>query len=127
MTKKIFLGISLIYSLFLFAQNGNVGINTPSPSATLDIVSKDNTYATKALEINNSSTTEMVTVLNNGNVGINNTNPSVKLHVSNTTSPAVRIVDGTQSNGYVLTSDTNGNASWKPNTIGLIAGTLAGS
>ena len=30
----------------------------------------------------------------------------------------LKIVDGTQSNGYVLTSDANGNASWQTNTGG---------
>lgn len=63
----------------MYAQ---VGINETNPSATLDIKSKGNTNATKALEINNSSGTEMVTVLDNGNVGINVPNPTAKLHTS---------------------------------------------
>jgi hypothetical protein len=48
----------------------------------------------------------------NGNVGIGTTAPTTKLHVVNAGSPAVRIVDGTQALGRVLTSDANGNASW---------------
>ncbi len=52
-----------------------VGVGTTSPAATLDIVSKNNTAATKALEINNSSTVEMVTVTNNGQMGINSPVP----------------------------------------------------
>lgn len=49
-----------------------------------------------------------------GNVGIGTNAPTTKLHV-NSSSPAVRIVDGTQGAGKVLTSDANGNASWVTN------------
>lgn len=53
-----------------------VGINTPSPSATLDIVSKGNNSTTKALKINNSGALEMVTVLDNGRIGIGTSTPN---------------------------------------------------
>lgn len=58
------------------AYNNKVGINTNTPSATLDIVSKGSTSATKALEINSSANTEMITVLDNGQVGINQAAPA---------------------------------------------------
>ncbi|MFN3454983.1 MAG: tail fiber domain-containing protein [Pseudobdellovibrio sp.] len=45
----------------------------------------------------------------NGNVGIGISNPSVKLEVSG----AIKIADGTQGIGRVLTSDANGLASWQ--------------
>ena len=48
----------------------------------------------------------------NGNLGINTNSPSTKLHVYATQSGAFRLQDGTQGNGYVLTSDSNGVASW---------------
>lgn len=73
--RKIYLYILFFVGLFLQAQQGNVGINTTNPSATLDIVSKNNTSATKALKVNNSSAVEMLTVVNNGNVGINAPTP----------------------------------------------------
>lgn len=44
-----------------------------------------------------------------GNVGIGTAAPANRLHVVGT----VRIVDGTQANGRVLTSDANGVASWQ--------------
>lgn len=77
MKKNVILLIALIVGIRMFSQ---VGINTNTPSATLDIVSKGNTGATKALEINNSDAKELVTVLDNGNVGINVTAPTAKLH-----------------------------------------------
>lgn len=45
-----------------------------------------------------------------GNVGINTGFPTEKLHVEG----SVRIVDGTEQNGYVLTSDADGVGSWSP-------------
>lgn len=77
MKKYKIIIITLLISKVAFSQ---VGINETSPSATLDIKSKGNTSATKALEINNSDAKELVTVLDNGNVGINVPAPTAKLH-----------------------------------------------
>ncbi|RYY67089.1 MAG: hypothetical protein EOO13_14995, partial [Chitinophagaceae bacterium] len=52
---------------------------------------------------------ERVTVLDNGRVGINNTEPTAQLDVQGT----VKISNGTQGAGKVLTSDASGNASWQ--------------
>lgn len=45
----------------------------------------------------------------NGNVGISTTTPLAKLHVNG----SLMIADGTESDGYVLTSDANGLATWQ--------------
>ena len=45
----------------------------------------------------------------NNKVGIGTNSPDERLHVAG----SVKIVDGTQANGYVLTSDANGKSSWK--------------
>jgi len=45
-----------------------------------------------------------------GNVGIGTNNPSTNLHVNG----SVRITDGSQADGRVLTSDADGLASWQP-------------
>jgi hypothetical protein len=58
-------------------------------------------------------------IKHNGNVGIGTQNPSAKLDVRGN----VRIVDGTQGSGKVLTSDANGNASWQPASGGTGGGT----
>ena len=55
-----------------------------------------------------------------GNIGINNESPTEKLHVEG----SVRIVDGTEQNGYVLTSDANGVGSWQASSGG---GTFTGN
>lgn len=54
-----------------------------------------------------------------GNVGIGVTGPSTKLHVYGTQSGAFRLQDGTQANGYVLTSDADGVGSWTSTLAGL--------
>src|SRR6218665_1394569 len=45
----------------------------------------------------------------NSKIGIGINNPDERLHVAG----SVKIVDGTQANNYVLTSDAGGKASWK--------------
>lgn len=67
------------------------------------------------------SYTEQVRILNNGNVGIGTNAPTTTLHIRNTTSPALRIVDGTQGNGKILTSDASGNATWQDNNLPMIS------
>lgn len=60
-----------------------VGINTETPSATLNVKTKNNTTSPKNLELENAGGTKLMTVLNGGNVGINTDAPAEKLHISN--------------------------------------------
>ncbi|MCI4669960.1 MAG: tail fiber domain-containing protein [Bacteroidia bacterium] len=48
-----------------------------------------------------------------GRVGIGNGSPQARLHLSGD----LRLENGTEVNNYVLTTDANGNASWKPVTL----------
>lgn len=61
------------------------------------------------------------TLLNVGNVGIGTLTPSATLDLVGT----LQYVDGNQSNGFVLTSDASGNATWQAATGG--SGTPAGN
>lgn len=67
--KNIFIILTLSIG-FIFCK-AQVGISISTPIATLDIVSRNNTAATKALEINNSDALELVMVTNDCNIGIN--------------------------------------------------------
>ncbi|WP_374461766.1 beta strand repeat-containing protein [Chryseobacterium taeanense] len=49
----------------------------------------------------------------NNRVGIGTSSPSTKLEINSSTSGAIKLVDGTQSNGRVLTSDANGVGTWQ--------------
>jgi len=66
-----------------------------------------------------------MTIAGNGNVGIGEPTPSRLLHVNSATAGAVRIVDGTQATGRVLTSDTNGVGTWQPVGINNIVGYIS--
>jgi hypothetical protein len=57
-------------------------------------------------------------ILGNGNVGINSGAPTTKLDVVGTSGTTLKIVDGNQGNGKVLTSDANGVASWAAVGVG---------
>jgi len=57
-------------------------------------------------------------VYRTGNIGIGTASPSTKLHIYATQSGAFRLVDGTEGNGYILTSDINGVASWTASVSG---------
>ena len=65
----------------------------------------------QALNFETNNDTRM-TILSGGNVGVGTTNPLQKLHVAGTSGNTLRIVDGNQAAGRVLTSDANGVASW---------------
>ncbi len=77
-------GSSNMYNL----NNGKVGIGTVAPA--------------NKLTVNGNADVS-------GNMGIGNANPQAKLDVAGT----VKITDGTQGAGKVLTSDANGTASWQ--------------
>jgi len=70
--------------------------------------SRDLLFGTIA-SANSTNGNERMRIKNNGNVGIGTTAPTARLHVNG----SFRLVNGTQQNGYVLTSDANGIASWQ--------------
>ncbi|WP_326982858.1 hypothetical protein VUJ46_22340 [Chryseobacterium sp. MYb264] len=112
MKKKLFLISSLLLTITLSAQ---VGINTSNPLGIFHVDgAKDNTASPTTTQTAND-----FVVNASGNVGIGNTSPTTKLHVNSATSPAFRLVDGTQGVGKVLKSDDSGNASWVQDNTAL--------
>jgi uncharacterized protein (TIGR02145 family) len=71
-----------------------------------------------------------ITFAQSTNVGIGTTNPTAKLHVAG----SIKVVDGTQGAGKVLTSDATGKGSWQtlalppsdPNSDSSYTGTSIG-
>jgi hypothetical protein len=53
-----------------------------------------------------------MTITNSGRVGIGTTTPGTKLEIDGTSGTTLKIVDGNQGAGKVLTSDASGVASW---------------
>ena len=65
------------------------------------------------LTYNNTYSSPYFAMTNSGNIGLGTATPGARLDVQGT----VKIADGTQGVGKVLTSDAAGNASWLPVTI----------
>lgn len=106
MAKKVYFIVILLNAIVISAQ---VGINSATPSATLDVVSTGSTATSKSLEVNNSSGTELFTILDNGNVGVNIAAPTNKIHISSTSDP-IRL-EGLQTSNttdQILTVDAIG-------------------
>ena len=112
--------------------NGNVGIGTASPDALLHVrsgVTSDSTgikltqdgfnslfYHNDAgdLILRKLNRTDQLVLGFNGNIGIGTTNPQNKLHVSGN----IRMEDGNQQDGFIISSDADGNFSWvDPNDV----------
>lgn len=70
------------------------------------------------LSLIDSASIEKMVVLGNGNVGIATSIPSEKLHIIG----SIRMVDGNQAAGKVLTSDANGVATWTTPAGGGVTG-----
>lgn len=79
-----------------------------------DIISRDLNIGTKSGNI----ILQNPDALYNGNVGINISTPTEKLHVAGTSlfTDTLTYQNGTQADGYILTSDASGNATWQDHT-----------
>ena len=90
--------------------SGDVAIGKlEAPGARLEIVGSGTSAATSALRVTNSEGTALLDVQNGGNVGIGTTTPGAKLEVRG----SIKMVNGTEGPGKVLTSDSGGGASWQ--------------
>jgi hypothetical protein len=100
------LNINTNQSIFIGSESRPLG-NTQSNQIVIGYDALGN--GSNSVTLGNDNITK--TILK-GNIGIGLTGPSTKLHVYATQSGAFRLQDGTQANGYILTSDSNGVASW---------------
>jgi hypothetical protein len=68
-------GTLLSTPVFIKRSTGNVGINTLTGTAKLQVVGSGTTSATTSLLVQNSASTNLLAVLDNGNVGFGTTTP----------------------------------------------------
>lgn len=107
MKKYIYCALVVCCPLFLQAQY--VGIKTTSPVGVLHIDAAGDNGAT----ISPAQALNDVVINTKGYLGIGTVNPQAKLTINNNgVAGAIRIVDGRQADGLILTSDASGNASW---------------
>ncbi len=131
--KQLITILTIFITTVSFAQN--VGIGTTIPTKPLTVIAngiglsqESSTGAAKigfytsgtnaylqthnAVDLKfatNDSTFSMVLKRGSGNLGIGQANPTAKLDVNGT----IKITDGTQGDGKVLTSDAGGNGTWQ--------------
>ncbi|MEF9476666.1 hypothetical protein OWR28_01895 [Chryseobacterium sp. 1B4] len=101
--KKIIISSGMLISNLIFSQ---VGINTPSPQGAFHVDGAKDNVSTGVPTVAQQSNDFVV--LSNGNVGVGTVNPANKLDIRSATRGAIKIVDGTQADGAIFTSDANG-------------------
>ncbi len=85
--------------------NGNTAVTQGSNTLTF------NSNAVNAFSIDGNT---LSIDTQNDRIGIGTSAPSTKLDISSSTNGAIKIADGSQQVGYVLTSDANGVGTWRP-------------
>lgn len=80
--KKLLITVSVFTIVLLNAQQGNVGINTDTPEARLEIQSSGNTATTSAMIMKNTSNSTVFKLQDNGFLGVNHNTPEAPLHIS---------------------------------------------
>ncbi|WP_336686438.1 hypothetical protein [Chryseobacterium bernardetii] len=106
--KKIIILSGIVFSNLIFSQ---VGINTPNPQGSFHVDGAKDNISTGVPTVGQQSNDFII--LSNGNIGVGTVSPANKLDIRSSTNGALKIVDGTQGNAKVLTSDANGVATWK--------------
>jgi hypothetical protein len=86
--KKIVVSIFWLCAAGLFAQN--LGINTSTPSAALDVQSQGNSGQTRAFSVSNSNNDTLLLLRDDGRLGIGTTAPTAPLDVNTSGSVAAR-------------------------------------
>ena len=116
-------------AIFESGANGWWAVYTPNTGAGGLMVSDPEdfdearlyyTHTDNSWRIDGNGTTELVRITSNGNVGIGTTEPDEELHVVGN----IKMVDGNQAAGKVLTSDASGVGTWQPVSSGIPSGVI---
>lgn len=105
-----------LLSTGIYAHLGATAPATPNSNQAL--YANGNSLGNAARFVNGNVT------INSGNLGIGTTNPTALVHINSATAGAFRLVDGTQANGSILTSNATGVATWQRPGIDNVVGIL---
>jgi len=83
-------------------------------------VTLDSNNGSSAFLVRDSVSNELARVSSDGKVGIGTTTPAATLDVHGASGTTLKVVDGNQAAGKVLTSDAAGNASWQTAAGGTV-------
>jgi len=83
-------------------------------------VTLDSSNGTSAFTVRDSASNELARVSSDGKVGIGTNAPAATLDVRGASGTTLKVVDGNQAAGKVLTSDAAGNASWQTAVGGTV-------
>ena len=95
--------------------SAQVGIRTDNPQGMLHVDAKGNTYVGLSDTVNIS---DDVVVTPEGRIGVGTLKPQARLDILSATPGAIRIADGSQGPGKILTSDNTGAAGWASGMVG---------
>jgi hypothetical protein len=82
--------------------NGNIGVNTITPTASLHVKGAGSGSITTAFRVENTNASASLVVLDNGNVGIGTTTPSASLHISGSSGSALLEIDSPAVNNILF-------------------------
>jgi hypothetical protein len=113
--SKVFINDQANGNVLLAGGGGNVGIGSPNPTSKLEVIGNNTTQtgyfgqsgSGNAITASAGSAATAISAFSTSA-----TMPVVAITNISGASP-LKIVDGNQANGKVLTSDANGNASWQ--------------
>ena len=83
-------------------------------------VTLDSSNGSSAFLVRDAASNELARVQSDGKVGIGTTTPAATLDVRGASGTTLKVVDGNQAAGKVLTSDAAGNASWQTAVAGTV-------
>ena len=95
------------------SNDANVGVNDYTPDAKFEISADASASDILMISRDDTGDGDIMIIKNSGAVGIGTVNPGTKLEVNGTSGATLKIVDGNQGDGKVLTSDASGVASWQ--------------
>ena len=106
MKNYILLFFCLVGNYF-YSQQGNVGINTSTPEARLEVQAAGNTFSTTSLSMKGNSGTNVFSLHDNGFLGVNNNAPQGVFHISaNTAGNNLLISRGAATRSFAGVSHT---------------------